>query len=170
MLRYQISSMINTPMTTSMGRLFDAVSALIGVREKVNYEGQAAIELETFCDPEEKAAYHFDFSEDKILLLSLWEQILNDLAVGTKQGVISARFHNGLAELFLDLSLSLRQSTGIDTVALSGGVWQNRTLLTKTVHLFRKNGFKILHHRNVPTNDGGISLGQIMVAATSELR
>lgn len=170
MLHYQISSMINTPMTTSMGRLFDAVSALIGVREKVNYEGQAAIELETFCDPEEKSAYHFEFSEDKILLLSLWEQILNDLAVGTKQGVISARFHNGLAELFLDLSLSLRQSTGIDTVALSGGVWQNRTLLTKTVHLFRKNGFKILLHQNVPTNDGGISLGQIMVAATSELR
>ena len=169
LLRYQIEKSINSPMTTSMGRLFDAVSALAGVRSEVNYEGQAAIELEALCDPDEKSTYSFEQSGSMILLTSLWQQIVQDLSSGRSQSLISARFHNGLANLFTDLCLNIRRNRGLNTIALSGGVWQNRTLLEKSVRQLRQNGFKILLHRKVPTNDGGISLGQIMVAASIDL-
>jgi hydrogenase maturation protein HypF len=166
-LRSQLDQKINTPLTTSMGRLFDAVSALIGVRLVATYEGQAAIELENICDPDVLNAYDIPFEGENILLKPLLEQILSDWTNNIANRIISARFHNGLARLSLECCRKIRQETTIETVALSGGVWQNTTLLTKTLALLRQDGFHTLIHRQVPTNDGGISLGQVMIAHSS---
>jgi len=163
-LRSQIEHRINTPLTTSMGRLFDAVSALVGVRQTATYEGQAAIELENICDQQENAPYNIPIEKDVMLVRPLLEQILRDWSAGVANSTISARFHNGLAHLALEVCKQIRRNTSINTVALSGGVWQNMTLLAKTLALLNREGFTPLIHRQVPTNDGGISLGQVMIA------
>jgi hydrogenase maturation protein HypF len=163
-LRSQIEHRINTPLTTSMGRLFDAVSALIGVRQTATYEGQAAIELENICDPLENGSYAIPMEKDVILVRALLEQVLHDWSAGVPNPIISARFHNGLARLALELCEQIRRDTSICTVALSGGVWQNMTLLSKTLALLNQVNFQPLIHHQVPANDGGISLGQVMVA------
>jgi hydrogenase maturation protein HypF len=160
----QIEHRINIPLTTSMGRLFDAVSALIGVHQTATYEGQAAIELENICDPLENGSYAIPVQKDVIVVRALLEQVLLDWSAGIPNPVISARFHNGLAHLALDLCMQIRRDTSIRTVALSGGVWQNMTLLSKTLALLKQAGFQPLLHHQVPANDGGISLGQVMVA------
>jgi hydrogenase maturation protein HypF len=166
-LRSQLEHHINTPLTTSMGRLFDAVSALIGIRQTATYEGQAAIELENSCSPDEETSYKFELSGEKILIHPILEQILNDWHMNIPQSIISARFHNGLAQMVLELCQILREETAINVVAFSGGVWQNITLLTKTLALLEQNGFTTLMHQQVPTNDGGISLGQSLIAANA---
>jgi hydrogenase maturation protein HypF len=147
-----------------MGRLFDAVSALIGVRQTASYEGQAAIELENICEPEESSFYEIPFSQNEILIQPILEQIVNDLYQRVSVSIISSRFHNGLARGTTEICKQIRTETSISTVAFSGGVWQNRTLLSKTLALIRQAGFTPLIHRQVPTNDGGISLGQVMIA------
>ncbi len=164
LLRSMLTHNLNTPKTTSMGRLFDAVSSLIGIRQTATYEGQAAIELETACDPFEISAYDIPTSDHEILLKPLFEQILNDLYAHLHPGQISARFHNGLAQMVAKVCREIRSETSIRTVAFSGGVWQNRTLLGKTIILLEKENFNLLLHHQVPTNDGGISLGQVMIA------
>lgn len=167
MLRSQLTHHINTPQTTSMGRLFDSVSALIGVRQKATYEGQAAIELENLCDPDENLAYDLPLANGMIEILDLYPQIIRDYRNGIALEIISARFHNTIAQSCLAVAQDIRKVTGIKTVALSGGVWQNMTLLSKTLDLLRRQGFQPLIHRNIPTNDGGIAIGQIMVAAST---
>ena len=165
-LRSQLEKAINTPLTSSMGRLFDAVSALTGVRARVNYEGQAAIELENLCSPDEKAAYSFEIESDKIKLSRFFEQVVFDVQSQVPISIISAKFHNGLARVFTELCQTIRTESGIHTVALSGGVWQNKTLLEKTYTLLDECGFDLLIHHQVPTNDGGIALGQVAIAAS----
>lgn len=166
-LRSQIEKRINSPLTTSMGRLFDAVAALIGIRQIVTYEGQAAIELENYCAPSETGAYHFPLSGDCIQTNILFEQVLTDLRSNVSQGVISARFHNGLTLMCLEACQTITKESDIKTVALSGGVWQNTTLLKKTSVLLESSGFEVLRHHQVPANDGGIALGQLMVASAA---
>lgn len=161
----QLSQHINCPMTTSMGRLFDAVSSLVGVRQSITYEGQAAIELENICDRSEGNAYSLPVINDKIETSHIFQDIVLDMRNGVLISTISARFHNAIANLCRDLCLQIRKTTGISRVALSGGVWQNITLLRKTVGLLRTESFEILTHRRVPTNDGGISIGQTLIAA-----
>ena len=163
-LRSQLEHGINTPLTTSMGRLFDAVSALIGVRQTATYEGQAAIELENICDPGEVKWYSIPYEKDAILVKPLIEQVIHDWSAAVPNPIISARFHNGLSRLALDLCQEIERESSLRTVALSGGVWQNMTLLSKTLALLNQEGFRTLIHRQVPTNDGGISLGQVMIA------
>ena len=163
-LRSQLEHRINTPLTTSMGRLFDAVSAIIGIKQTATYEGQAAIELENICDPDETHGYTIPYKEDVILVKPLLEQVLHDWSAAVPNPVISARFHNGLAHLVHDLCKEIERESSLSTVALSGGVWQNMTLLSKTLALLNQEGFHTLVHRQVPTNDGGISLGQAMIA------
>ncbi|MBS3753003.1 MAG: carbamoyltransferase HypF [Anaerolineales bacterium] len=163
-LRGQLVSRTYTPLTSSMGRLFDAVSALVGVSEKVNYEGQAAIELEARVDPDERSGYSFDVSGDLIHPQSMIRAVLADIKDGVPVDVISARFHNGLAEVITQIARRLRKKHGLHQVALSGGVWQNVTLLQKTLPRLREEGFEIYLHRLVPPNDGGLSLGQAVVA------
>ena len=166
-LRSQLEKRINCPLTTSMGRLFDAVAALIGIRQIATYEGQAAIELENACAPSETSAYSFSFSSDRINTSMMFAQVLEDLRANTSQSIISARFHNGLALMCLEACQTLRKETNLQTVALSGGVWQNITLLKKTAALLRSYNFEVLVHHQVPTNDGGIALGQLMVASAT---
>jgi hydrogenase maturation protein HypF len=164
-LRVQLEKKINTPTTSSVGRLFDAVSALAGVRQKVNYEGQAAIEFEAFADEAEDGNYSFGLNQDQVQVRGVLEALVKDVMGGVPIPRISARFHNGLAESVRETVKKISVETGIRSVVLSGGVWQNITLLRRTLSLLQGYGFHVYIHREVPTNDGGLSLGQAAIAA-----
>jgi hydrogenase maturation protein HypF len=161
---------VNSPLTSSAGRLFDAVAALLGVRDAINYEGQAAVELEQLADPAERGAYAAAITPLQPFLVAgpdLVRAAAEDLAAGVAAGVVAARFHNGVADLITDGCLLLRERHGLSTVALSGGVFQNLLLLHATVSRLEAHGFAVLVHSRVPCNDGGISLGQAVVAAAA---
>jgi hydrogenase maturation protein HypF len=164
LLRSMLENKINTPMTSSMGRLFDAVASLAGVRSEVNYEAQAAIEFEAIADPNEKAGYPFTFEGTILKAGSVFQSIIEDIQTGVQVSNISAKFHNGLANAILKVCQAARKQFDITEVALSGGVWQNMTLLGKTTPLLEKAGFTVFIHEQVPTNDGGLALGQSVIA------
>ncbi len=145
--------------------MFDAVSALLGIRQEVSYEGQAAIELEALAQPEELGYYSWQVENDEILIAPLVAAILQDLKQNVTPAVISARFHNTIARMGLDLAERIQQQTGITKVALSGGVWQNLRLLATTTTLLEQHGFQPLIHRQTPPNDGCVAFGQAMIAA-----
>jgi hydrogenase maturation protein HypF len=158
-----------SPATSSAGRLFDAVAAILGVRDSVNYEGQAAVELEQLADPAETAAYpaEIDKADGGLLRLagtSLVRAVAAELEAGVAPPLIAARFHNGLAATTVAACQAVRDDTGLTTVALSGGVFQNLLLLERTAAALDQAGFRVLTHSRVPPNDGGISLGQAAVA------
>jgi len=162
---------VNAPLTSSAGRLFDAVSALLGVRDTINYEGQAAVELEQLADPAERAAYRAGITDGSPFTVSgadLMAQAVADLAAGLPRAVIAARFHHGVAGVIEEACARIRADQGLSTVALSGGVFQNLLLLTETVARLKARGFQVLTHAQVPCNDGGISLGQAVVAAAQD--
>ncbi len=171
-IRRQIERKLNSPMTSSMGRLFDAVSALIGIRGTIDYEGQAAIELEMSAYDgkynNNDECYPYEILEDSnmviIKLSNLFSTILEDMRQKYSQSTISIRFHNTIARIIGEMCELIARRTGIRQVALSGGVFQNRLLLQKTVNLLERDNFKVLTHRQVPCNDGGISLGQAVIA------
>ena len=160
-----------------MGRLFDALSALTGVRQQVNYEAQAAIEFESLVDEREHTAYDFELLKvkenpdasagDKWIVepKAVIESVYNDAYTQVNPGLIAARFHNTVANMVLSVCQVLHDQTGVSMVGLSGGVWQNMTLLYKTFDLLNDAGFKVLVHHQVPPNDGGLSLGQAAVAS-----
>jgi hydrogenase maturation protein HypF len=161
------------PVTSSAGRLFDAVAAILGVRDAVNYEGQAAVELEQLADPAESAAYPVRVAPagDGRLRLGgadLVRGVVSDLSAGVPTPLIAARFHNGLAAATVAACDALRAETGLETVALSGGVFQNMLLLERTVAGLEANGIRVLTHSRVPPNDAGISLGQAAVAGARD--
>jgi hydrogenase maturation protein HypF len=162
---------LSSPLTSSAGRLFDAVAALVGVRDAVNYEGQAAIELEQRADPDEAGAYPMTIERgDRLCLLGadLIRAVVAEQESGVGVPVISARFHNGLAKAVVEACVLLRERHALSTVALSGGVFQNLLLLEKTVAGLEQREFRVLLHERVPPNDGGISLGQIAVAGARD--
>ncbi|OQY23863.1 MAG: carbamoyltransferase HypF [Chloroflexi bacterium] len=169
-LARQLERELNTVPTSSVGRLFDAVSALAGVRQEVNYEAQAAIELENLVLPDETGAYPFELASYALRIdpAPCIRAVVADARAGTPAGVIAARFHNGLARMMRDVCLRLREESGLDEVALSGGVFQNVALLGKSVSLLREAGFTVYTHHLTPPNDGGISLGQAVVASARE--
>jgi hydrogenase maturation protein HypF len=159
---------VNAPLTSSAGRLFDAVSALLGVRDTINYEGQAAVELEQRADRFERDSYRAGLSPGEPFQVAgadLVRAAAGDLARGVAPPVIAARFHHGVARLIEEACVVVRDRRGLDTVALSGGVFQNLLLATETVARLEARGFRVLTHAQVPCNDGGISLGQAVVAA-----
>ncbi len=158
-VKKQIKALINTPMTSSMGRLFDGVSALIGVRGEIDYEGQAAVELEMIAEGNGKA-FPFDITEGPpfiIRLGKLFEAIIED---DEPPQIIAGRFHITVAEMIKKVCELIRGMTGIKDVVLTGGVFQNRLLLRLTKNILKESGFEVITHRKVPPNDGGISLGQ----------
>jgi hydrogenase maturation protein HypF len=165
-LCYQIERGINAPLTSSMGRLFDAAAALAGVRQTVNYEAQAAIEFEALADPTETGAYPLDYMNGMIDPAPAWAALLNDVRAGVDTRRIAARFHNGVARLVSEVCRRLRDERGLNEVVLSGGVWQNVTLLRRTLALLAGDGFVVYTHRLVPANDGGLALGQAAVAGS----
>lgn len=166
LFRQQLKTGLNSPKTSSMGRLFDAASALAGIRQKVNYEAQAAIELETRVETSEKGFYEFEIGKEDVDPAPLIRSLVRDVRKEENSGVIAARFHNGIAEMTLQVCQSIRKQTGLSVVVLSGGVWQNLTLLQRSLTRLRQNGFEVYIHKLVPPNDGGLSLGQAVVAAT----
>jgi hydrogenase maturation protein HypF len=161
---------VNSPLTSSAGRLFDAAAALLGVRDSINYEGQAAIELEQLADPAEAEAYPAGLEADEgpftIRGSDLLHAVIEDRTDGVPAPVIAARFHHGVAALIEAGCLLMREQHGLATVALSGGVFQNLLLLNATVGRLEARGFRVLLHGRVPCNDGGISLGQAVIAAS----
>ncbi|MCE5208874.1 MAG: carbamoyltransferase HypF [Chloroflexi bacterium] len=162
-LTQQLVNNINTIPTSSMGRLFDAVSSLIGVCQHASYEGQAAIDLENAIDPQENGFYAFPLVKDIVCLKPLFSEIIQELQMGVQKEKIAARFHNGIIRVLLAACQLIRSETGITDIALSGGVWQNMYLLTHAVQTLSGAGFNVMVHHQVPTNDGGISLGQLAV-------
>ncbi|GAB4536285.1 MAG: hypothetical protein Kow0063_21560 [Anaerolineae bacterium] len=168
---------LNAPITTSAGRLFDAVAALLDLHQQVTFEGQAAMALEFLADPTVASAYSLPViktnqeagepaernpSSPAILdWAPLVEAVVDDLQRKVRPGIIAARFHNALA----DAILCVAQGVGEPRVALSGGCFQNRLLTERAAQRLSQAGFEVLLHRQVPPNDGGISLGQVSVAA-----
>jgi hydrogenase maturation protein HypF len=164
---------INAAATSSAGRLFDAAAALIGVRDAINYEGQAAIELEQLADPAEQGCYQASISAatDDVIRVrgaDLIRAAADDLLAGKEPPVIAARFHNGVADAIVRTCQLLRERTGLRAVALSGGVFQNLLLTDRVMTALEDAGFEVLVHGQVPCNDGGISLGQVAVAAAKD--
>lgn len=160
---------VNSPATTSAGRLFDAVASLIGVRDAVNFEGQAAIQLENLaaeiCD---SSRYRYEIRDvnglTTIYSAPLIRDIVGDLDAGVEKSRVARRFHNTVSDMIVQVCRRLRQEIGLSTVALSGGVFQNMLLLESASRELAESGFQVLTHGKVPPNDGGISLGQAIVA------
>lgn len=165
-----IAKKVNAPMTSSVGRLFDAVAAIAGLRNEVAFEGQAAMELEMVADTSAEAVYDFDWNRGNPLIINpapIIRGVVDDLLRGVAPPVISGRFHATLVGLFSDLCDHLRRESGLKRVVLSGGVFQNAILLQGLVQALERRGFDVFSHSLVPTNDGGISLGQAVIAAAS---
>jgi len=156
----------SAPATSSMGRLFDAAAALCGVRSESRYEGQAAIELEALADPGGHGAYPIDVGRDLVLdPRPALDELMEDLSAGTPVGVVSARFHDGVAHATAAGCAAAASAAGLDLVALSGGVFQNRRLLTATASRLEALGLRVLVPSRIPPNDGGIAYGQAAIAA-----
>jgi hydrogenase maturation protein HypF len=162
---------LNCPVTTSAGRLFDGVAALLGLRQTTSFEGQAAMELEFVADPTVRDDYPFRIMTDATLaenerpVLEIdWrltiQAVLHDL-LAPVESVIAARFHNTLANVIVRVARKI----GREVVVLSGGCFQNRLLTERAVDGLERAGHRVLLHRQVPPGDGGISLGQVAVAA-----
>ena len=150
-----------SPVTTSAGRLFDAVAALCGATLRPTYEGQAAMELEALCDLSERAAYDLPGLDARPAVAAA----ARDAASGVTPGAIAMRFHRGLADATARACLDAAERHGAGTVVLSGGVFQNRRLLALTTTALDAAGVRVLTARSVPPNDGGIAFGQAAVAA-----
>jgi hydrogenase maturation protein HypF len=162
---------VNSPVTSSAGRLFDAVAALLGVRDTINYEGQAAVELEQLAAVSPQPGYPAHITPGPPFTVAgadLVRAAAGDLLAGAPADVISARFHRGVADMIVAGCRVLREPSGLATVALSGGVFQNLLLLGTVTSLLEASGFRVLTHSRVPPNDGGISLGQAVVAAARD--
>jgi hydrogenase maturation protein HypF len=170
LIRTQIRKGINAPMTSSAGRLFDGVSALIGIRGRIDYEAQAAVELETAAGDavHDGRLYPYDIvlreGKREIRLGDLFSAVLQDLRDGVSRREISVRFHHSVAAMISAMCRILSRETGIRRVALSGGVFQNRLLLGLTRTYLERERLEVVTHREIPTNDGGISLGQAVIA------
>ena len=165
-LQRQLERGVHCIPTSSMGRLFDAVSSLLDLRHTVSYEAQAAIELETVADVDATAAsdYRFPSEDREIDAAPVLRALIDDLRAGRPVGAVAAKFHLAVARLIVDVAVNLQQLTGIDRVALSGGVFQNVLLVRLARSELAARGFRVLSHRIVPPNDGGLALGQIAVA------
>ena len=165
---------VNSPLTSSCGRLFDAVAAIIGLRNQSSYEGQAAMELEALAEGDATAG-HYPFaifrrnglaSVDPRMTIAA---IAGDVARAHPAATIARRFHNTLAEMAVAVCVQIRQETGLNRVVLSGGVFQNRLLSEGVASLLEQRDFSVFTHRLVPPNDGGIALGQAIIAGRSRL-
>lgn len=177
-LETMLAKGLNAPPSSSCGRLFDAVAGALGVaREGMSYEGEAAIELEALAagagHGADDAAYPFaiDTAREPWLLdpAPMWRALLDDLVAGVDRGVIAARFHAGLGEAVAVLAARLAARHDVSAVALSGGVMQNRTLFEDVARRLEGVGLEVLAHERVPANDGGLALGQAVVAAARGL-
>ncbi len=168
-VRKQIENSIQCPNTSSMGRLFDAIAAILGIRNVVNYEAQGAIELEAIANLDRTDRYSFSFEDEpsKPLIIDpapVINGVLQDMRRKIAISDISMKFHNAIVQVVVETCQMIRSELGLSSVVLSGGVWQNMILLRKTIQSLQNGNFHVIWHHQVPTNDGGISLGQVAVA------
>jgi hydrogenase maturation protein HypF len=167
-LEATIKKGFNTPRTSSMGRLFDAVSSILSIRDEVHYEGQAAVELEMMAEHRLKEEYPFQILDGEGPMVidpaGIFRGVVNDLIEGVSRSRISGKFHFTIASLILKTCEMIRSKEGLNRVVLSGGVFQNVLLLSLVTESLRKSRFEVYTHHLVPTNDGGISLGQAVIA------
>jgi hydrogenase maturation protein HypF len=179
LFRQQISVTTKTQLTSSVGRLLDAVASLVGVCDEVTYEGQAAMELETLSRPfiPSVSPYPYHFEEkspsgnDARLVVCIQEilsSVVQDVLSNVPAGIVGARFHKTIAEIALEMSRQARSQTKLNEVALSGGSWQNQILLNLVRNGLEQEGFVVYSHQQVPTNDGGLALGQTAIANRSQ--
>jgi hydrogenase maturation protein HypF len=163
-----IDRKFNAPLTSSAGRLFDAVASLIGVRDRVSYEGQAAIELEALAiDVEVDDVYPFAIDKKGVIdTRPMITRIAGDADAKIPESIIASQFHGTMAKIISDVCLQLRAQTGVSSIVLSGGVWMNATLTLRIEQILVDDKFRVFRHHRVPANDGGLSLGQIAVAAS----
>jgi hydrogenase maturation protein HypF len=180
-VQQQVDRRLNTPLTSAAGRLFDAVAALVGVRERVTYEAQAAIELEMLATQWSSSqppgdglpAYPFDVGEEGgvavIRVRPLFQAIEAARRAGASSGEMAWRFHKTMAAIIVAMCQRIAAETSLQTAALSGGCFQNRLLLALAVPDLERAGFRVLLHQQVPCNDGGVSLGQAALAHSAAL-
>jgi hydrogenase maturation protein HypF len=166
-----IDGKINSPLSSGLGRLFDGVAALIGSRKQVTFEGQAAMELEMLATGSSGQPYPFDILRNNgkpyILEISaIIKAIVADMETGQNNAIIAASFHQTIIDAFAAMADEMRKETGLNRVALSGGCFQNKILLEGSIDKLRRADFVVCCHKQVPTNDGGVSLGQAVVAAS----
>ena len=154
---------INTPLSSGAGRLFDAVSAILGLCSTATFDSEAPMRLESAIDCDTDDFY--PFSADGIIVLADTIKAILDDTARVKISVISAKFHNTIARIILEVSGRIRKETSLNQIVLSGGVFQNKYLLEKSLFLLRKNKFKVFTNNIVPSNDGGIALGQLVIAS-----
>lgn len=168
LLKKVLKKKINTPVTCSAGRLFDAVASLIGLRQELNFEGQAAMELEFMIDKKVEANYSLDIKNKKPFVID-WQpmivEIIYDIQHKIDKGIIAAKFHNTLVEMIV----SIANKIGEEKIVLTGGCFQNKYLTEKAVMRLNEEGFKSYWHQRIPCNDGGISVGQIIALKFSKL-
>lgn len=165
-LERMIERGINTVQTSSAGRLFDAVAALVAARDVVTYEAQAAIELEALArSVGSDGCYPFGFESGVVILKPMLSAIISDLRAGVSHATIARRFHSTMVDIVGAMAKLARRETGINIVALSGGCFQNRLLLDGSIERLESAGFRVLIHRRLPANDGGLALGQAVIAA-----
>jgi hydrogenase maturation protein HypF len=159
---------VNSPATTSLGRLFDAVSALVGVCAENTYEAQAAIELESYVDEKERAAYPVEVTRGNgrriLAVQNMIRSLAGDVARGASRGEIAAKFHNFVVNGLAALTCEAAVDSGIRVVALAGGVFQNDILLDRVLNALEERGLQVHFNRELPINDGSISFGQAVVA------
>ena len=173
-LERMIERGVNAPLTSSLGRLFDAVAAVVLKRRVVDYEAQAAIELEGVAvhEPDDEAGYAMEFVGGdwaahvpvRMSAAPLWRELVKDLQSEMSRSKISARFHAGVAAGFVRAAKLAREATGIKRVALSGGCMHNRRLARLSRMKLEAEGFEVFQHINVSPGDGGLSYGQVAVA------
>jgi len=172
LIKKQVGKGVNSPLTSSCGRLFDAVSAIAGIRSRIEYEAQAAIELEMIAfddmDKPNLDCYPFSIVEQQgikvIELGELISAVVQDAENMVAQPTISVKFHQTIAQIVVRMCQLIASERGLNLVALSGGVFQNRLLLRLVTRALNEAGFDVLAHRLVPCNDGGLSLGQAVIA------
>ncbi|HEY5524113.1 MAG TPA: carbamoyltransferase HypF, partial [Clostridium sp.] len=158
---------INCTETSSMGRLFDAMANIIGITDLVTYEGQASIELEAISEIDIEESYTYKVIKQDMYIIEPYETILealNDKIKGVSAKIIASKFQNTIVNLTVSVCVSIREDSGINEVVLSGGVFQNSFLLEKICCNLEKNNFQVYTHKNLPSNDGGVAIGQIIIA------
>jgi len=170
LIRRTMERNVNAPKTSSCGRLFDGVSSLLGLRDRVSYEGQAAIELEWMARQSEASGhYPVEFAREgdawTLRIAPLIVALAGEIRRGVSKVDIARRFHTTIVETIRRTCLKLREESGLDRVVLSGGVFMNEILLSESCAALSREGFAVHRHRLVPPNDGGICLGQLAVAA-----
>lgn len=166
-VRRQVRKKLNTPETSSMGRLFDAVACLTGIRNEVTYEAQAAMELEVLSKSSLMTAdpYPFEVDDGKVRVRGLLQHVIDDVRRNRSAGFIGARFHRTMGAMALEVSRQAREKFGVNEIVLSGGVWQNQVLLDLARTMLYRDGFIVFTHQKTPANDGGLALGQAAVAS-----